>query len=161
MLDYFELTSMRSDGSIPAIELCCSSNQLPFARTKYLHWRFDLEKGQHLTVSHPRNVWSFCIWLLNGDIDTYMDGELTTTQNQAAIVRKYRELGISLPDDQGDEITFDAAVKIDEYPSNKGFFYSWLEKDGEELPLSDMVSNFTNEFKQGSRVLFTVRGLQP
>lgn len=76
------------------IELCSQSNPLPFSQ-KSSKWVIDRKK-EYIIVSYKYNTHSFSIDLVGGDVDSYIEGELITTDNQANLTKWWWDNGFDI-----------------------------------------------------------------
>lgn len=76
------------------IELISQSNPLPFMHKKS-KWNIDRRK-ESIYVSYKYNTHSFSIDLVGGDVDTYIDGELITTDNQPLLAKWWYDNGFDV-----------------------------------------------------------------
>lgn len=76
------------------IELCAQSCPLPFTHKKS-KWSVERKK-EYIIVSYKYNTHSFSIDTVGGDVDTYIDGALITTDNQALLTKWWWDNGFDI-----------------------------------------------------------------
>lgn len=94
---WLSLTPLSSITHAQVVQMCCAADRMPFSgRNNESKWIVDIKERGFAKVTCSKNIYSFMVDLVDGEVDVYMEGELITSANNRAVADYLRKEGFAI-----------------------------------------------------------------